>query len=100
MMPEAGPPPASFMCYSFAFSAVTAIIFTLVYLYFKESIPGISAVQKGLAYGIFLILVGALPFTLTMYLLINLPIVLLISWLIETMLIYLLGGMIIAGINK
>jgi hypothetical protein len=100
MMPSAGPPPASFMLYSLLFTFVGAILMALAYSVIKRGIPGSNVIQKGLFYGLILVLVSAIPFYLSMILLINLPLMLLTSWLIATIIHYAVGGVIIAAIIK
>lgn len=73
MMPEAGSPPTSFFVYSIAISFVIGVIFAKVYSKVHKIFTQKSYVQKGLRYGIGLILVSSVPFSLAMFLLINLP---------------------------
>lgn len=100
MMPAAGPPPMSFLLYSLLFTAVGTILMALAYAIIKRGIPGKNIIQKGLVYGLILVLVSAIPYYLTMILLINLPLALLTSWLVATVVHYLVGGVIIAAIVK
>jgi len=100
MMPQAGPPPLSFIFLSLLFGLVNAIIFVTLYVIFKNSIPGKTPVQKGLMYGLLVtLLVGVAMFS-TFLLLINLPAFLLVYWLFEGFIIYLIGGLITARIIK
>lgn len=101
MMPTAGPPPASFTYYSITFDFIIGLIFSYIYLFFKGCIPGKTLVNKGVFYGLVLFLVAGVPFFLTNYLLINLPIGLLVSWLfVDGLLTYVIGGIAIAWLNK
>ena len=100
MMPNAGPPPASFFAYGVAFALITGILLAIVYNMISKSISGKSAAKKGLMYGLLLFFAAGIPGALSMYLIINLPIALIISWTVEGLAIYLLGGMVIAKINK
>ncbi len=99
MMPTAGPPPAEFYYYSIIFSIITGIIYAIVYEMTKKSLPGKTITKQGLYFGLLLFLLS-IPFSLTMYLLINLPIMLLVYWSISGFIIYLLGGTVIARIMK
>jgi len=99
MMPAAGPPPVSFTMYSIAFGLIGGILISLVYGVIKGGIPGNTLAKKGLVYGLLLFLVAGIPGSLAMFLLINLPVMLILLWAIEGLIIYLLGGMIIAKIN-
>ncbi|MDD5043384.1 MAG: hypothetical protein PHD51_01790 [Patescibacteria group bacterium] len=101
MMPEAGPPPTSFMYYSFIFSFIGALIFTGLYIFLRNKIFGeVSKTKSGLFYGAMYFLAAVIPYSLTMVLLINLPAGLLICWAAESVIVYLLGGMLAAVINK
>ena len=100
MMPTAGPPPASFMAYSLAFGIIGGILIALGYSVLKKGVPGKTRAMKGLVYGLLVFLVGALPGYLAIILLINLPLMLVFLWAIESLIIDLFGGMIIAWINK
>jgi hypothetical protein len=100
MMPTAGPPPTSFMLYSLLFSFIGGFLIALVYSVIKEGIPANTVNKKGLVYGLLLFLAAGIPSALGMYLLINLPIALIIGWTIESLIVYLIGGIVIARINK
>lgn len=100
MMPEPGPPPASFMGYSILFGLITAVLIVIVYNIIKKGIPGKTAVKKGLMYGLILFLAAGIPASLAMKLLINLPCGLVSLWTVESLVIYLLGGMVIAKLVK
>lgn len=100
MMPAAGPPPASFYAYSILFGLLGGILFALVYTVIKGGIPAESIAKKGLLYGFLVFLVGAVPGYLALILLVNLPFALIVFWAAETLVINLLGGMIVAWLNK
>lgn len=100
MMPSAGPPPLSFMVYSIIFGVISGILISLVYSVVKSSIPGNKVCKKGLVYGLFVFLVGGIPGYLSLFLLINLPSALILSWAFETLLVDLFGGVVIAKILK
>ncbi|MCX5725927.1 MAG: hypothetical protein NT030_01880 [Candidatus Saganbacteria bacterium] len=100
MMPEAGPPPASFYYLSILFGFITYLLFAGIYPLLKGSIAGDGAIQKGLIYGIIVFLLGPVAGYLSLYLLINLPLGLILIWGVESFIIYLLAGAIVAWINK
>ena len=100
MMPVAGPPPLSFTLISLAFGLINALIFVSVYAIIKNSIPGKTPCRKGLMYGFFVFLLAGVSSFFAMLLLINLPIILLIYWMIEGLVIYLINGLITAKIIK
>lgn len=99
MMPGPGAPPMEFYIYSIVFSIITGIIYALVYTVISKSIPGKTIVKQGLFFGFLLFLIG-IPWSLTMYLLINLPVLLLAFWAMTTLIIDLVAGIIIAKIVK
>lgn len=100
MMPKAGPPPAEFMYYSLAFSAIGMLIFTIIYRVIKNGVPGTSVLKKGLMYGVLVFLVATVPGMLSLILLINLPLALVGFWTVESLIIQLLGGIVVAKINR
>jgi len=100
MMPEPGPPPASFMFYSIIFSLINSFFFVFVYLIISESVPGTGLVKKGFFYGLIVFMISGISSSLGMTLLINLPCGLILLWAIETLIIYIIGGIIVAIIAK
>ncbi|MBU1132633.1 hypothetical protein KKC32_05325 [Patescibacteria group bacterium] len=100
MMPNAGPPPSSFYLYSLGFGLIGALLLAWVYIIVEKAIPGKTAVKKGLMFGLLLIMIASIPGTLSMLILINLPAGLVFFWFVEGALIYLLGGMVFAGLLK
>ena len=96
MMPSAGPPPALFYILSLAFGLISAFIYVYAYSVLRKAIPGKGYVKKGISYGALLFLVGTFPGSLMMLLLINLPIMLVISWAIEGLVVALVGSVVIA----
>jgi hypothetical protein len=99
MMPTAGPPGTEFYIYSIVFSIISGIVLTVVFEMTKKGIPGKSLARQGLYFGMVLFLIS-LTWTMTLYLLVNLPALLLIYWSISGLIAYLIGGMIIAKIMK
>lgn len=101
MMPEPGPPPLEFYCYSLAFGFITALIYVGVYKKIGSAVPGNNKAKRGLNYGFFvLFLLGSVPGYLSIFLLINVPPALLGMWAFEALIIALLGGMIITKFNQ
>ncbi|MCL7414537.1 MAG: hypothetical protein M8349_00530, partial [ANME-2 cluster archaeon] len=98
MMPSEGPPPASFMYMSLASGLITNLIFAGFYSFIKGSVPGATMIKKGLLYGLLIFIITGVPFTLTLILLINLPFGLILSWAAESLVIYLIGGLLVAKI--
>ena len=100
MMPAAGPPPIEFTLASMAFQFIAGLLFALVYAVVKGSVPGKGWKNKGLMYGFLIFLVAGIPFTLTLTLLINLPPGLILSWMLQGLVTYLLAGLALARIVK
>jgi len=97
MMPDAGPPPAEFMYLSVLFGFLVALVYVWAY---KVVEPGfIEAdgwLRKGVYFGVLLFLIGVLPGSLSLYLLINLPAALIAWWTLSGFVVTLLDGMVIA----
>jgi uncharacterized membrane protein (UPF0182 family) len=101
MMPAAGAPPAEFYYYSIAFSFIVGLIYSKIYVKVSGFMKAKTVMMKGVKFGLALFFIAGLPFFFTMYLLINLPLGLLLYWLlIDGLLTYLLGGIAIAWLNK
>jgi uncharacterized membrane protein YagU involved in acid resistance len=100
MMPKAGPPPTEFYYYSLVFSFITGLFFTIVYKVVEKSVPGKSLLNKGLIYGLLIWLVAGLSGSLSMVLLVNLPVDLVAYWTVSGLIVNLLAGVAIAKIIK
>ena len=100
MMPTAGAPGMEFFAVSIIFNFITAFIFTFFYVIIKGAVPGKLNLIKGVNYGIMLFMVTAIPTLFSMVLLLSIPITLNISWMIEALIIDILGGIVIARFNK
>ena len=99
MMPAEGPPPIEFTIISIVFNLILAFFITVFYAKIKDVLPGRGA-GKGLFYGLFLFLIVGLAGFFMTYMFINLPMMLNIAWLIEGLIIYLIGGWIISKLVK
>ncbi len=99
MMPTAGPPPTSFYVYSAVFALIGYLLFALVYNVVKSSLPG-KAWKKGLLYGLLVFAVASVPSSLSLVLLINLPVGLVGLWAAEGLIMSLFAGLVTAGINR
>lgn len=100
MMPAAGPPPASFYIYSIVFALVGWFLFASVYSKLGAAIKEKTEIRKGLKFGALAFLLAGLPCTLTLYLLINLPVGLIISWMVSSLVLYLAGGIVAAKLIR
>jgi len=100
MMPTAGPPPAEFYYMGIVFQLVTGFLFALVYSVIKGAVPGKGWKNKGLMYGFLVFLVAGIPTTMMFIMLINLPLGLLLSWMLQSLVVYLIMGLVTAKIVK
>jgi hypothetical protein len=100
MMPVAGPPPAEFYYTGIIFQLLTGFLFAIVYRVIKGAVPGKGWKNKGLMYGFLVFLVAGIPTTMMLYLLINLPVGLLLSWMLQSLVVYLIMGLVAAKIVK
>jgi len=97
MMPAAGPPPGSFYLISLVFSLFTGLSLAVFYFFVREVLPGkrkLTALYfSKMVIGLMLIL-GFLP----MYLMINLPVGLLVSWFISGSIIIILYSLVVVKV--
>ena len=115
MMPAAGPPPLEFYYFGIAFQLVAGFLFAFVYSVVKRSVNlGVHSTlnlragkewhkgwyNMGLMYGFLIFLVAGIPTTMTLYLLINLPVGLLLSWMLQNLVVYLIMGLVAAKLVK
>jgi hypothetical protein len=89
MMPTAGPPPMDFFIKSTIMTLASGISLALVYCYVRDMLPK-NTRERVLLFADLMIGLQFIFFTLPVYLLINLPIVLLISWFISGFLILII----------
>jgi hypothetical protein len=100
MMPGPGGPPMEFYFLSIAFSLITGMIYSGVYVKVEEFFKDPWKI-KGMKYGIALFLLSGVPLFLTTYLIVNVPMGLLLSWLmIDGLATYILGALALAWMNK
>ena len=94
------PPMANFFYYSIGFGFVTGVLLAMAYSVVHCCLPGRTAMRRGVVYGTLVFLVAGIPGALSMYLLINLPVMLILAWAVENLIIYLIGGALLGFINK
>ena len=100
MMPKPGPPPVAFTLLSIGLSLLTGLVYAIVYATLSFSVPGKTLIKKGLCFGLILFFVAGLPNLLSMVLLINLPIQLVLMWVLESLLVTLSMGIFMAKVFK
>lgn len=89
MMPTAGPPPVEFFYVSTLFALITGLLITFVFLRFHDRLKG-DWKEKAMEFTLLVSFVYLVPMLLMTVLLINLPLMLLIAWVIEGLIIILL----------
>ena len=94
MMSTAGPPGVEFYVASFVFTLVAGLIFAGAYSRIKASIRD-KGIRKGLRFGFGIFLISVIPGMFSLYLLINLPTMLIVSWTVSGLVTSLLGGIVI-----
>ncbi len=99
MMPAAGPPTTEFFAYSLIFSFITGLIFCFVYLKISQILK-YKTLKKGAIYGIGFFLVSTIPGSLSLILIINLPVTLIISWAVQGLIASTLSGIVAAKIIR
>ena len=100
MMPTAGPPPAEFYYYGITFQLVTGLLFGIVYAVIRGAVPGKGWKNKGLMYGFLVFLLAGIPTSLMLFMLINLPLGIILSWMLQSLVVYLLMGLLAARMIK
>lgn len=99
MMPNASPPPTSFFITSILFSFLTGVTLAIFYDLIKEKLAKTES-GKVICFTGMLVTLGTVFFTLPVYLLINIPGGLMISWFLSSVIIFLLTSMIFVKVLK
>lgn len=99
MMPNAGPPPPSFMIISSTFTFASGLSIGLVYCYIKNLLPK-QFWHRVTFFADLMIGTSFIFFTLPSYLLFNLPFQLLISWFVSSFIILFLTSLTLVKIIK
>lgn len=89
MMPSVGPPPASFMIISAIFIFLTGVVLAGFYDFIKELLPKKPG-ERVVCFMVTMISLLVVFFTLPVYLMFNVPVGLLVSWFLSTLVV--LGG--------
>ena len=100
LMPTAGPPPLTFSVYSLILGFIVALLFVFVYLRVRPLFKGKSRVRMGATYGFGVFLVGSLPGFFMLWLLINLPFLLILDYTVEALIANVGGGIITAYVMQ
>lgn len=99
MMPKAGPPPLSFMVVSLLFSYLTGVTVAVFYDLIKDLLPK-KFWPRVLNFTDLTVSLMIVFFTLPVYLLINLPFMLLVWWLGSSIVIVFLSAIAFAKMLK
>jgi len=81
----------SFFFVNLGFGFLGAVVFVTVYTALGKALKG-SPVEKGVSFGLLVFLVTNLPGSMSMFLLLNIPVEIVILWILESFIIYLVGG--------
>ena len=100
MMPAAGAPPTEFFILSVVVSIIGWAIFACAYSVFGNAIKAKNELMKGLTFGGWVFLLATLPGSLSMFMLFNLPAMLLVSWTIVGVVLNLVAGVLVARFIK
>ncbi len=99
MMPSAGMPPLSFTIYSLVFAFLTGVIFASFYGVVERTLTG-RGIRKGMVFGLWLFAVVGITGFMGTYLVLSVPLMLLIMWQIESLVLYLIAGIIFSKIIR
>jgi hypothetical protein len=77
-----------------------ALIFVLVYLALHKGIHVTGRAAKGAYFGLLMFFISGISGALAMYLMFNLPLMLILLWTAEDLVIKVIGGMAVAGLIK
>lgn len=99
MMPTAGPPPLTFFITSIIFTFVSGVSLAVVYYYLRDLLPK-KTWPRILFFADLLVGMSFIFSTLPMYLMFNVPVVLLVSWFISGFIILVSASYIFVKILK
>ncbi|PIR93763.1 hypothetical protein COT97_04850 [Candidatus Falkowbacteria bacterium CG10_big_fil_rev_8_21_14_0_10_39_11] len=99
-VPDGNVLPLKFYFYSIIFSLVTGLVLSLIFLYIRPAIMATGFLKQGLVYGLILFLVSDVTITLNLALTLDLPVTLLVVWMYENLVTYLIAGVGTAGILR
>lgn len=91
MMPSEGAPPASFFAYSVTVAIITGVILAAVFSVVGKALHG-TPLRRGVTYGFIVFLLAGLLGAFSLYMLINLPPMLIVYWTVENLIVFLLSG--------
>lgn len=99
MMPAAGPPPVSFQITSLLFSLISGVALVIFFEYIKPVLPK-KPLDKTIYFTKIIVLLSFIFFTLPVYLMFNIPFMLLVSWFITSVIIMFLSSMVFVKVMK
>jgi len=100
MMPSVeAMPPLSFTVYSLVFAFLTGVIFASFYGVVERVIVG-RGIKKGMIFGLWLFVTVSITGFMATYLILSIPLMLLVMWQVEALVLYLIAGMIFSKIIK
>lgn len=99
MMPPTGFPITFFISVIF-YSLVFSLIISLVYRFTKKSFSTKSQLFSGLLFGLALFFLTFVPMYSQIYLIFNIPLTILLTWTVSSLLFSLLGGIMLSLVNN
>ena len=99
MMPPTGFPITVFISVIF-YSLIFSLIISLVYRFTKRSFSTKSQLFSGLLFGLTLFFITFVPMYSQIYLIFNIPVVILLTWTVSGLLFSLLGGIMLSLVNN
>lgn len=97
MMSEVGKPKPVFVVVSTLFALITGFILASTYNFFKDYLPQ-GYWSKVMSFSLLLSVISVVTFTLPVILLFNVPVVLMLYWLLSGVFIFFFGSMVFVKI--
>ncbi len=91
--------PTNMILIMMVITLVMSVAYTLFYRCFRDKLSG-GVVKKGLYFAGMIYLLGVLPGYLTMMVMIHLSVHIFLSWMITSLIVFAVGGVVVARVNK
>jgi len=87
----------TFFFVSIIFGFIGAVLFVSVFTVMVKGLKG-SAIEKGVTFGVLVFLVANVPSSLSMFMLLSIPVEIVLLWTLESFIVFLLGGALVGRI--